>query len=167
MGASHRRPAAVIWEVTVNARRFSLLMIRFRTFGSVALGGEEGAEYPSVLARPKLLGLLAFLAANTPRGFQRRDTLLGLFWGEVDQERARRALRQSLYHLRQAMGDDVIVGRGDDEVGLAPDLFWSDAAAFDAAIDCGEREEALDLYKGEFLQGFFVSDAPETSPSLH
>ena len=136
-------------------------MIRFRTFGSAALTSEEGAEYPSVLARPKLLGLVSYLAASTPHGFHRRDTLLGLFWAEVDQERARRALRQSLYHLRQALGDDVIVGRGDEEIGLAPNLLWSDVAAFDAALDGGELEEALDLYQGDLLQGFYVSDAPE------
>jgi DNA-binding SARP family transcriptional activator/tRNA A-37 threonylcarbamoyl transferase component Bud32/TolB-like protein len=86
---------------------------------------------------------------------------LGLFWAEVDQERARKALRQSLYQLRQAFGDGVIVGRGDDEVGLSPDLFWSDVAEFEAALAREEREEALDLYLGDFLPGLFVSDAPE------
>jgi DNA-binding SARP family transcriptional activator/TolB-like protein len=96
-----------------------------------------------------------------PHHFHLTYTLFFLFLTDVDQERARRALRQSLYHLRQAMGDGVIVGRGDDEVGLAQDLFWSDIAAFDAALERGELEEALDLYQGDFLQGFFVSDAPE------
>jgi len=62
-------------------------MIEFRTFGVAALMGTDGEECRSVLERPKLLGLLSFLAGSKPHGYQRRDTLLSQFWPDVDQDR--------------------------------------------------------------------------------
>ncbi len=135
--------------------------IRFRLLGTADLQGPEGADSRSVVARPKLLGVLSYLAAAAPRGFQRRDILTGLFWGELGPERARGALRQSLYYLRQFLGEGVIVTRGDEEVGLDGDLFWCDVAAFEGALSRGAREEALELYGGDLLRGFYVSGAPE------
>ncbi len=136
-------------------------MIQLRAFGTASLKGPEGNELHSVLSRPKLLGLLTFLAASLPAGLRRRETLLGLFWGEVEQERARASLRQSLYNLRQSLGGGVIEGRGDEEVGLAPRGLWCDVRAFRDALNEGRREEALDLYRGDLLLGFVVPNAPE------
>jgi len=53
------------------------------------------------------------------------------------------------------------VSRGDEEVGLAFDRVWCDVAAFDRAVDGGALREALDLYRGQLLEGFFISDGPE------
>jgi DNA-binding SARP family transcriptional activator/TolB-like protein len=136
-------------------------LTRFQALGAADLTGPEGNTLRSVLARPKLLGLLAYLAAASPRGFQRRDTITGLFWGELSQERARGALRQALYHLRQFLGEGVVVTRGDEEVGLDADRFWSDVAAFEDALERGAGDEALELYRGDLLQGFFLAGAPE------
>ncbi|UCC83466.1 MAG: winged helix-turn-helix domain-containing protein, partial [Gemmatimonadota bacterium] len=136
-------------------------MIEFRALGSAELKGPEGNDLLSVLARPKLLALLSYLAASAGRAFVRRDTLINLFWGEVDLDRARNSLRQSLHHLRRSLGEDVLVGRGDDEVGLAEGAFWCDVAAFESALTDARREEALELYRGGLLEGFFVADAPE------
>jgi serine/threonine protein kinase/DNA-binding SARP family transcriptional activator/tetratricopeptide (TPR) repeat protein len=136
-------------------------MIEFRALGPAQIDGPEGTEPQSVLARPKLLGLLSFLACGSTRGFHRRDSLIGLFWAELDQERARSAVRQSLYRLRGFLGESVVVTRGDDEVGLSVDGFWCDVAAFEAALDGDERETALRLYRGDLLDGLYVPDAPE------
>lgn len=135
-------------------------MIRFHLLGTLDLR-KDAVEVRSVLAQPKRLALLAYLASATPRGFHSRDTLLALFWPESDQERARNSLRQALHQLRRSLGDDVVLGRGDREVGLDADVFWCDAAAFDAAVDEGRHEDALKLYRGDLLPGFFIEDAPE------
>jgi DNA-binding SARP family transcriptional activator/TolB-like protein len=136
-------------------------VIRFQALGAADLKGPDGNTLRSVLARPKLLGVLSYLAAASPLGFQRRDTITGLFWGELSQERARGALRQALYHLRQSLGEGLVVTRGDEEVGLDADRFWSDVAAFEEALERGAREEALELYRGDLLQSFYVAGAPE------
>jgi DNA-binding SARP family transcriptional activator len=90
-------------------------MIELRLLGSLSLTNSAREELPSVLRQPKRLALLAYLAAATPRGFHRRDTLLALFWPERDAEHARAALSDSLYALRRALGDGVILRRGDEE----------------------------------------------------
>jgi tetratricopeptide (TPR) repeat protein len=54
----------------------------------------------------------------------------------------------------------VLVSRGDEEIGLAEQAVWCDAVEFERAV-AGERlAEALELYRGDLLPGFFVSGAP-------
>jgi DNA-binding SARP family transcriptional activator/tRNA A-37 threonylcarbamoyl transferase component Bud32 len=136
-------------------------MIEFRALGPAELVGPEGADTRAVLARSKLLGLLAFLTVGASRGFHRRDSLIGVFWAELDQGRARSAVRQSLYRLRLFLGEGVVVTRGDDEVAVSETEFWSDVRAFEEALSGGDREAALDLYRGDLLEGFYVPEAPE------
>jgi len=135
-------------------------MIEFRALGPAHLAGPEGTDSDAVLGRPKLLGLLAFLSVGASRGFHRRDSLIGVFWPELSQDRARSAVRQSLYRLRQFLGDGLVVTRGDDEVALSDTEFRSDVAAFEDALAAGDRAAALSLYRGDLLEGFYVPDAP-------
>ena len=100
--------------------------------------------------------MLAFLALAAGDGCQQRDTLLALFWPRSDREHARRCLRQALFHLRNELGDGVILNRGRDGIALAPGHLWCDAAALENALREHRRREALDLYTGDFLPGLFV-----------
>lgn len=134
-------------------------MIHFRTLGAVDLRDEQGSELRLALAQPKRLALLAFLAIASPPGFHRRDTMLSLFWPEMDQERARRALRQAVHFLRSTLGPHVVATRGGEDIGLASDALWCDVRAFDDALSRGAQADALELYRGDLLDGFFVSDA--------
>jgi DNA-binding SARP family transcriptional activator/TolB-like protein len=135
--------------------------IRFRALGAIDLKGPDEVDAASILARPKLLALFSYLTTTAPAGLPRRDTLLGLFWTDMDQERARGALRQSLYFLRQFLGEGVVVTRGDDEVGIASDRVWSDVTAFEDALARGAREDALEAYRGDLLEGFYLAGASE------
>jgi DNA-binding SARP family transcriptional activator len=134
--------------------------IAFQTFGPVSLTDAEGREVHALLAQPRRLALLAYLAVAAPRGLHRRDAILTLFWPELDQQHARTALRQALRVIRGSLGA-VITSRGDDEIGLDFERFQCDADAFDRAIGGGRWDEALELYRGELLEGFFISGAPE------
>ena len=134
-------------------------MIEFRLLGALHLTDAQGREVQSLLTRPRRLALLAYLAAATPRRLHRRDSLLPLFWPELDQEHARAALRQALHVVRDALGTDVIVSRGDEEVGLDLQLVSCDVVAFDRAVAAGESREALELYRGNLLEGFFIPEA--------
>jgi DNA-binding SARP family transcriptional activator len=138
-------------------------MIRLRTLGAVDLQvadpGRPGRDPAAVLRQPKRLALLAYLAAAAPRRFHRRDTLLGLFWPELDGSHARAALRRSLYFLRGALGAETVVARGDDEIAVPEEALWCDAGALERARDRGETERALELYRGPFLEGLHVEGA--------
>lgn len=95
------------------------------------------------------------------RGFVRRDLLLPLFWPESDGAHARAALRQAIHFLRQSLGEQTLVSRGDDEIKVSEERLWCDAVAFERAISDGRRADALELYGAEFLPGFFIDGAPE------
>lgn len=107
------------------------------------------------------MALLAYLAIEGAGGFIRRDRLLAIFWPDSDTERARGSLRSALSNLRRGLGDAVIVSRGDDEVSLQHGLIRCDALGFLQAIQAGQYEEALGLYRGHLLEGFFISNAPD------
>jgi serine/threonine-protein kinase len=136
-------------------------MIELRLLGRLSLTGADGREVRTLLGQPRRFALLAYLAAATPPGFHRRDSLLALFWPELDQEHARTALRQALRVLRTTLGAGVVVSRGDEEVGLDFGQVGSDVAALQRALDAREWLAAMDLYRGPLLEGFFISDAPE------
>jgi serine/threonine-protein kinase len=136
-------------------------MIELRTLGAVDLRGVAGQELRGVLAQPKRLALLVYLALARPHGFQRRDVLLALFWPESDHKRARAALRKAVHVVRRELGEGVLVGRGDEEVGLSGGTLWCDVVAFEQALTAHRTTEALELYRGDLLDGFFVSDAPD------
>jgi serine/threonine-protein kinase len=136
-------------------------LIQLRVLGSLDLRGPEGEEILSVLSQPKRAILLTYLAMAHPRGFHTREKLFGLFWPEQDGEHARSALRSSLYFLRSSLNEGLLRSRSDDEVGLDHERIWCDAVAFEEAAAGGRVAEALDLYRGDLLEGVFLPDCPE------
>ncbi|MDB4870418.1 MAG: transcriptional activator protein [Gemmatimonadales bacterium] len=134
-------------------------IIRLQTFGALDLQAPDGSELRSVLAQPRRVALLAYLALATPRGPHRRDRLLVLFWPDQDEAHARNALSQAVYFLRNALGADVVVSRTADELALDMGTVWCDAIAFDQAVDARRYIEAVELYRGELLAGFHVAGA--------
>src|SRR5919108_17 len=95
-------------------------MIQLQTLGRVRLQGDRsGGDAGPAAAQPKRLALLAYLALMSGRGPVRRDVLLALFWPELGDEEARRALRQALHYLRRVLGGGV-PGRGRRAPAAAP-----------------------------------------------
>lgn len=136
-------------------------MLKFRVLGSLGLVHGDGREARSVLSQSKRTALLAYLATAGPGPFHRRDSLLVLFWPEADEGHARNALNQALHKLRRSLGSGVIESRGREEVGIAEAGLWCDVRAFRAALEDGDREHALELYRGELLEGLHLTGAPE------
>ena len=131
-----------------------------RTFGRVDLRDGNGAEVLAVVAQPKRVALLTYLAVAHTRGFCRRDVVLAMFWPELDEAHARGALRQAVRFLRKSLGAEVIRGRGEEELGASDVSLTCDALSFEAACERADFVQALELYCGDFLDGFFVSGAP-------
>ncbi|NIP60860.1 MAG: hypothetical protein GWM92_12280, partial [Gemmatimonadetes bacterium] len=119
---------------------------------------ETGRALRSVLAQPKRLALLAYLALARPRGAYERDTLLALFWPEASESRARNALNQALFFLRRRLGDEAIRSVGT-ALELDRERVWCDAVAFGARRET-EPRAALELYRGELMRGFHLSGCP-------
>ena len=137
-------------------------MARLFTLGRFELRGGDSPVAGVISTQPKRLALLTYLAVAEPRGFHRRDALLALFWPEQSQDEARAALRQALHHLRQALGDDALLTRADDQIALAGDTLWCDVVELERAVSEGRTADAVALYQGEFLDAVFVRGvAPE------
>lgn len=130
-----------------------------RTLGGVELVDDAGRELRQIVRRPKQLALVVYLALARPRGFHRRDSLIALLWPELDQEHARAGLRKTLVVLRQELGEEAVIRRGDDELRIPDEVVWCDAVAFERALDAGALADGLALYRGDLLPGFHVGDA--------
>lgn len=134
-------------------------MIELRTLGAVQLTGSDSGPVSALLHRPKRLAVLAYLALSRPDESQRRDTLLAMFWPEADTARARGALRQGVHVIRAALGADVLVTTGDDDLRIAPTLLRCDAREFERAVEEGRTNDALALYRGSLMPGFYLHGA--------
>lgn len=136
-------------------------MVELQLLGSAELRGVEG-DAGHVLTQSKVLATLVFLVLATPRGFHRRDRLVGLLWPELDQEHARTALRKSLHVLRRTLGDGLLVTRGDEEIAVTHSAISCDVVSFTESVERRAYARALDLYRrGELLPGFFIPQAGE------
>ena len=129
-------------------------MFRLETFGGLALTDQQ-EERPQPRRR---LALFARLAASGAKGVS-RDDLLALLWPERNAESARHSLDQLLYEMRRALGASPAVGGAT--LRLDPAIISCDLAEWDAALRRGDLEAAVALYRGPFLQGFFLSGSAE------
>src|SRR2546427_6781728 len=132
-------------------------MIRFRTLGGLELSDSQGRDLHALLSKPKRLALLAYLASHNHHASRRRDSVVALFWPEMDAAHARGSLRQALRFLRRELGGGVLNGHSEEEIGFEPHSFECDAVTFEQACDAGRLSEALQLYRGDFLDGFYIA----------
>src|SRR5688572_29092007 len=132
-------------------------LFSLKLFGGASLEGPAGALTGRAAQRHRL-ALLTLLAASG--GGVTRDKLIAYLWPEADDERGRHLLSNSLYMLRQALGEDALIGAGD-VVRLDAASVRCDVRDFEDALGRGELARAIALYTGPFLDGFFLADAPE------
>ena len=129
--------------------------------GGIELRGAPRSAADAVMSQSKAVALLAFLALSPEGRFQRRDRVVGLLWPDLDQAHARTAVRKTLYELRAALGPELLATRGHDEIAIAPGILRCDAVEFAAAVEMGRLARALELYRGDFMPGFFLSGCSE------
>ncbi|MBN1260632.1 MAG: tetratricopeptide repeat protein [Anaerolineae bacterium] len=133
----------------------------------------------------KTRALLAYLLVEPPVP-QRRESLATLFWGESSEHKANLSLRVALSNLRKTLGiqdeDDeapdslLVITRRTVQRQIRDENCWVDVRAFESRLhacqihthtalencaECaGRLEHAVLLYKGDFLAGITLSDAP-------
>ncbi|AOT69938.1 tetratricopeptide repeat protein [Geosporobacter ferrireducens] len=84
-----------------------------------------------------------------------RDELVHLFWGEAEEEVAKKNLRNAVYMIRRAIDDSIILSPQRSILQINPS--WRIDCDIDIFLNGGEA--GIHLYQGEFLQGFLVKDA--------
>jgi DNA-binding SARP family transcriptional activator len=111
-----------------------------------------------VVTQRRRLALLALLATAGERGFS-REKIAAYLWPEGSLDSTRRSLDQLVYGVRNEAGDAVILGA--NPLRLNPAVIESDVALFEQALSTGALEAAATLYRGPFLDGFSLTNAPE------
>jgi serine/threonine-protein kinase len=133
-------------------------MLRLRAFGGLTL--EDGRPPPAEpITQPRALALLAVLASAGERPIS-RDKVLAYLWPETDTAKAAHRLAQSLYSLRHDLGVSSLV-RSTNDLRLNSGVIDSDLQEFTGALERGDLRAAVAVYRGPFLDGFYLSGAAE------
>jgi DNA-binding SARP family transcriptional activator len=153
------------------------------------LGSPEASfeDRPLRFKAKKAFALLCYLA--TEGGRRSRSEVAELMWPQSDEQHARIALRSALARLRKTLGEDGVHEEevrllliDGDLLGIEPRGIELDLDTFNAAVSLARSETSLGarsadtvgrrdligrlqgdlrVYRGEFMEGFSLEDAPE------
>ena len=128
-------------------------MLRINLFAGLSLSwNDEPLSLPSGKAASSLLAYLIVHHGT----MHTRDLLSGLFWPDVPDDVARRRLSQALWRIRRALSPHRVLLAANDAIGFAPDIpLWSDVEAFRESVASGADAEAVALYQGGFMAGYY------------
>ncbi|HVH09022.1 MAG TPA: AAA family ATPase [Gemmatimonadales bacterium] len=130
-------------------------MIRCQTLGPPLARLDDGSA-PAILQWRKNLALLVYLA-RSPKRTRAREHLMGLFWGDQPDEKARGSLKEAVRTLRSYVRDGVESDR--TRVRLGEGAVALDVEEFDALAGAGDETAAARLVVGLFLEGFSIPGA--------
>lgn len=135
-----------------------MALVQLNLFGGFGLRRSDGGEVR--LPTRKAEALLAYLACH-PGEKQPRDRLTAMLWGDRGDRQARHSLSQTLLSIRQAFeGADALLMVERETVAACAEAVTSDVLDFQRLIDSEDGlRSALDLYRGEFLDGFNMREA--------
>lgn len=155
-------------------------VLRFQLFGYPALFLDKK---PVKVERRKTLALAAYLALGSGGGDASqsgrrglwlgygRGTLATMFWSEATQQRAGAYLRQALWDLTHAIGEEWIAREGSFIQFDPQREIWVDVNEFELRLESWKAgrltpvaaiqslTEAVALYRADFLAGFTLRDS--------
>lgn len=157
----------------------------------ICLFGSMQIVYPGRPAEAKISRtaqkLLAYLVLQRHRSHP-REVLIDLFWGDHSEERARSCLSTALWRLRAVLEPEGVerglylmtTSTGEISFNRESD-YWLDVATLEEAAGrvlaqpiealeawlVQELDRALQLYKGELLEGFYDDWALRERERLH
>ena len=150
-----------------------MLHIRFFGFPTITLNDQPVGKLTN---SPTLTNLFAFLVFHRSRPHA-RSWLADMLWPELPEARARRNLNNALWELRSALkvipssGPSLIVSDSQTVQFESTLSLWLDTDEFSKTVALMSRvaptfqdrpdlarqiEQAIDLYRGEFLEGIYA-----------
>jgi DNA-binding SARP family transcriptional activator/TolB-like protein len=127
------------------------MSLRITTLGTLRVE-QDGRVLDRLPAARLRCALLVHLAVEREAT---RDAVMGLFWANRPPDRARHLLSQTLYELRQELGDDWMEASGEQL--RVTDAVEVDAVEMARAVEAGDHDRALEIYQGPFLGGGSLS----------
>lgn len=142
-------------------------MLRLALLGKLEITFQDAPLTGFITSKaPALLSFLVLSGRTLAR-----ERLAEMFWGEMSDTDAKNNLRQVLANLRHVLPLHVVTTRESvtfDQTQpflLDVQLFEEHLRLADEAADAAARiahvQEAIALYRGDFLEGFHVRDAPD------
>ncbi len=123
-------------------------------------------DQPLTITRKKSRALVYYLATHDKP--LTREQILTFFWPDSDRTSAQQVLRTTLHGLRRALGAAFMTE--EDTLAIAPDVDI-DVRKFESALagrtlqlptsNLQHLTAILQLYRGDFLTGFSLSDSAE------
>ena len=143
--------AGVPWRAggRMDVRPDDTWQVRLRCFGELEVVRLDGTDVMPLFLLPRRAALFLYLALSGPPQPIPRGLLAEMFWPFLVAGTAGHALDQSLFSLRQYLGDvwDAV----NDAVVFVRDPIWCDVWAFRDAIEACDDERAVALYRGPLL----------------
>jgi tetratricopeptide (TPR) repeat protein len=117
-------------------------VIRLQVLGGLDAVLADGTRAEALLAQPRRLALLAFLAIESARGAVPRERVAAVFWPDSAPPQASANLRQALAFLRKTLGEEVVENVGQHALRISA-----------AHLSCDALD---DVAQGEFLAGLHL-----------
>jgi DNA-binding SARP family transcriptional activator len=139
-----------------------MTQLRLQLLGDYQIHDDSGALV--TLSAKKSQALLAYLAVK-PSQRVSRDKMANLLWSSTGSEQARQSLRQLLSTLRKELSaispEEKLLIEESDFLGVDGSVIIADVAEFEALLATGTEEalaRAVTLYRGDFLDGFTITE---------
>src|SRR5688572_12823558 len=137
--------------------------LRLKLLGTPRISLAEQSLIESLSSKAQ--AILYYLAVTGQP--QTRVALATLLWGDLPESAARTNLRKALANLREVLGDYLELDHQEISI-KAKEQLWVDVVEFEASvsrlrqpIEVQPLQEAVNLYGGDFLTGFYVLHAPD------
>ncbi|HEX3577570.1 MAG TPA: BTAD domain-containing putative transcriptional regulator, partial [Thermoanaerobaculia bacterium] len=135
--------------------------MRLELLGDLLIRSADGSLV--TIGAKKSQALLAYLAVK-PGQHVSREKLAGLLWSSTGPDQARQSLRQTLSSVRKDLSqiapDHKLLIEESDLLSLDRSVSC-DVAEMESLVAAGTEEalrKALDLYRGDFLDGFSINE---------
>jgi serine/threonine-protein kinase len=133
-------------------------VLRIHALGRMYARGTGGLLTGNA-AEPRRLAILALLASMGDRGIP-VDTVTAWLWPGAEPPQPRVFLHRAIWLLERDLGVQAIL-RDSTLLRLNTEVISSDVAEFESALAQRELDLAESRYGGQFLDGFYLTDAPE------
>ncbi|HEY1295376.1 MAG TPA: BTAD domain-containing putative transcriptional regulator [Chloroflexota bacterium] len=144
---------------------FKRHVLRLRLLGPAHVEAGDPLERVDVAAQ-KGAALAFYLAARADQPVP-RSRLIALLWADSDEPEGRNSLSTALSRLRRSLPAVPIVPMGDSLVWRSDstERVWTDIGAFaeltHANATRAQLDQAVDLWRGPFLEGFDLRDCSD------
>jgi len=133
--------------------------LELRFLGGLHILLDDVPLTPTMSSKGK--ALLCYLAVTGKE--HSRSALAGLLWTDIPETNARANLRKTLSRCKPHLGSHLTITR--ETIAFNPDApHWLDVTDFEAGLKPGSDfirlQKAVSLYQGDFLECFYLPDAP-------